>query len=307
LITKGITIIHRQVPWLGDLPLVGCLFRYDAQTQERQELLLILTPHVVRSKQDADRIKQMEAARMHWCLGDVHELHGPTGIYPDIHNPLDDTDATVIYPDLGQEGGLPDGSTPGDGAQGSPGLRSPNELLPTPEPMHNMPGSTVPVFPQHLPHGGPPAELIPGGVPQQPPPGGTLEAPSDFRFVRPPGAHPMSSNTGRLPVATPGYLGQFGYVEPRGGYPIQPNRAVPAAWQPDPALAYGLSQPAGPRPVDAPWISPPGPVAPAAHVAPDAGGLQPPFDRAEPIPYRLPPVANDVRFSHWLQETGPTN
>ena len=35
-----------------------------------------MTPHIVQNEADADAIKRVEAARMHWCLGDVIAIHG---------------------------------------------------------------------------------------------------------------------------------------------------------------------------------------------------------------------------------------
>ena len=55
LITTSKTQDHRRVPYLSNLPLLGNLFRFDSTVQERTELLIILTPHIVRDENDADR------------------------------------------------------------------------------------------------------------------------------------------------------------------------------------------------------------------------------------------------------------
>jgi type II secretion system protein D len=98
LISKNITEVHRQVPLLGDVPVVGHLFRYDAKTSERRELLIIMTPHVVRTNEDAEAVKRMEAGRMHWCLADVIELTGDTNLRG-RKDDWPDGDTKVIYPD----------------------------------------------------------------------------------------------------------------------------------------------------------------------------------------------------------------
>ena len=90
---------HSRVPYLSNLPLLGNLFRYDSVIQQRRELLILLTPHIVRDENDADRIKQIEAARMSWCLGDVIKVHGPSGLrtrYDDFSN----AETTVVYPGM---------------------------------------------------------------------------------------------------------------------------------------------------------------------------------------------------------------
>ena len=100
LITQSEQEVHRRVPWLSDIPVLGHLFRFDQNICERKELLIILTPHVVQNEQEAERLKKIEAARMHWCLADVHELHGDTGLVNirEGHD-LSDGSAETIYPD----------------------------------------------------------------------------------------------------------------------------------------------------------------------------------------------------------------
>ena len=38
----------RRVPYLANIPLLGNLFRYDFEDQERTELLVLVTPRLVR-------------------------------------------------------------------------------------------------------------------------------------------------------------------------------------------------------------------------------------------------------------------
>jgi general secretion pathway protein D len=79
LITKRLSRVHRQVPWVGDLPYVGRLFSFDSEQDERTELMIIMTPHVIRREADNDLLKQVEGARMSWCMADVYRIHGPGG------------------------------------------------------------------------------------------------------------------------------------------------------------------------------------------------------------------------------------
>lgn len=80
LIVKSTNRTQRRVPYLADIPLVGRLFRYDLTAMRKAELLIIMTPHIVESEDDAERIKHIESARMDWCLRDVLELHGGDGL-----------------------------------------------------------------------------------------------------------------------------------------------------------------------------------------------------------------------------------
>jgi general secretion pathway protein D len=99
LITKSKQDFHRKVPWVGDLPVIGRLFRYDGVTNERRELLIIMTPHVVRNEAQAEEIKKVEAARMNWCLSDVIETSGDTSLRT-RDGDWSDKEIDVIYPDL---------------------------------------------------------------------------------------------------------------------------------------------------------------------------------------------------------------
>ncbi|MEK7308958.1 MAG: hypothetical protein AAB089_07795, partial [Nitrospirota bacterium] len=45
---------YQGVPLLSSIPLLGSLFRYTVNTSSRTELIMILTPHVVANKSDAD-------------------------------------------------------------------------------------------------------------------------------------------------------------------------------------------------------------------------------------------------------------
>ena len=123
---------HHKVPGLGDLPLVGACFRYDSTSKERDELLIIMTPHIVRTESDMDLIKQTEAARMSWCLSDVTALYGEAGLR-NRRDAWGDGEVPTIYPD-----GKP---APAVSPPSLPGQVRPveQELLPTPQPTPDPP------------------------------------------------------------------------------------------------------------------------------------------------------------------------
>jgi len=56
LINRNITESHRTVPYLSDVPVIGNLFRFDSKTATKTELLIIMTPHIVRTEEDAEAI-----------------------------------------------------------------------------------------------------------------------------------------------------------------------------------------------------------------------------------------------------------
>jgi len=76
LIRKTDQKTENKVPVLGDLPYVGTAFRYRTQQQTRRELIFIMTPHIVRSEADMQRLVADEARKMSWSLKDIDCIHG---------------------------------------------------------------------------------------------------------------------------------------------------------------------------------------------------------------------------------------
>ena len=82
MITKSDSTLERKVPWLAEIPLLKNLFRYDSTTTRRTELLIFLTPRIIRNDADSELIKQVEAERMHFIEEDAEEIHGPLYAVP---------------------------------------------------------------------------------------------------------------------------------------------------------------------------------------------------------------------------------
>ncbi|MEZ6131028.1 MAG: secretin N-terminal domain-containing protein [Planctomycetaceae bacterium] len=98
LITNSNKSLSRKVPWLGDLPLLGNLFRYDGYTNRRTELLIILTPQVILGQSEAEYLKQVEMSRMSWVSCDVFEWMSTPALEGQL---LDDEGVPVFFPDGG--------------------------------------------------------------------------------------------------------------------------------------------------------------------------------------------------------------
>ncbi|MEO2033649.1 MAG: secretin N-terminal domain-containing protein, partial [Planctomycetaceae bacterium] len=90
MITKTEDRLERKVPWLGDLPYIGFPFRYDAMSTRRTELLIFLTPRVIRNSGDSEIIKQIEVERLHFLRSAAEEMHGPIFSVPEAQ-PLQKT------------------------------------------------------------------------------------------------------------------------------------------------------------------------------------------------------------------------
>jgi general secretion pathway protein D len=118
LLTNRRQDVHRRIPIIADIPLIGDLFRYDLVAEERTELLIILTPQIVHNKLEADILKQVESSRMSWILSDVINLHGDVGLRSRCDEWLEG-ECDAVYPTY-----VP--------AEGEAVIPSETELLPTP-------------------------------------------------------------------------------------------------------------------------------------------------------------------------------
>ena len=129
--------IHRRVPIIADIPLIGDLFRYDSVSEERRELLIILTPQIIYTKNDSDLVKQIESSRMSWILSDVINLHGEAGLRSRCDEWYDG-EMESIYPNfVPEEGFLP--LSKGRSSTGcEPALNS-SSIPPIPGPSLEMP------------------------------------------------------------------------------------------------------------------------------------------------------------------------
>ena len=131
LITTSNESLTKKVPWLGDLPLLGRLFRYDGYTNSRKELLIILTPHVIMGQSDAEYLKQVEMSRMSWVSSDVFDW---LGAGPANYGTMDGGDVPTIYPD----------ESPSDDSSGIDVTPPPGTNTTTPV----LPGTALPLPPE---------------------------------------------------------------------------------------------------------------------------------------------------------------
>ena len=159
LITSNETKEHHGVPVLEEIPVINNFFRYDSTIKEKTELLIIMTPHIVKNQADAEALKRAEAAKMTWCLNDVTRIYGEAGLRRRCDE-WSDGEVPVIYPDGGPR--------PVDKQPAGP------EAVPTPsgEPSGNakpaprlMPPPEAPVVPQSARYGTQPQPPVPGVQP----------------------------------------------------------------------------------------------------------------------------------------------
>lgn len=108
LITDTKSTVTRGIPYISDIPLLGSLFRFDSESAMRTELLIIMTPYIIKDDEDYEWIKRTESDRMSWCLADVVNVHGDVGLSGG-NGYSTKKPTSVIYPDMDPTGleGLP--------------------------------------------------------------------------------------------------------------------------------------------------------------------------------------------------------
>jgi general secretion pathway protein D len=69
-----------KVPLLGDIPILGALFRYDNRTRRKTNLVIFLRPVILRSPDDSDAVS---ASRYDYVIGQ-QKASSTTGILPTL-------------------------------------------------------------------------------------------------------------------------------------------------------------------------------------------------------------------------------
>jgi general secretion pathway protein D len=83
LVRDNITISEKKVPFFGDIPLLGWLFRSQSRTVEKLNLLVFLTPHLVRDDMDMVEINARKAREINALQRD-NRIEEPTKLKQDV-------------------------------------------------------------------------------------------------------------------------------------------------------------------------------------------------------------------------------
>ncbi len=81
LITSAKEKISRGVPYLSDVPVLGWLFRYDQEIVTRKELLIVMTPRIMRNSADYAEAMRAEFHRTTVDLDEAMAINGNMGLY----------------------------------------------------------------------------------------------------------------------------------------------------------------------------------------------------------------------------------
>ena len=70
LISDEISKAERKIPLLGDIPLIGWLFKFQSKSFTKTNLLIFLTPHIIREPEDLDQVRQQKSDDMKKVLAE---------------------------------------------------------------------------------------------------------------------------------------------------------------------------------------------------------------------------------------------
>jgi general secretion pathway protein D len=76
LMSKQNTRSENKIPFFGDIPYVGALFRYRTQQQQKRELIIVLTPKIIRCAADADKLAIERIKLSDMNFKDAEKLYG---------------------------------------------------------------------------------------------------------------------------------------------------------------------------------------------------------------------------------------
>ncbi|MCL2005715.1 MAG: hypothetical protein FWG73_06075 [Planctomycetaceae bacterium] len=80
LISETKRSVNNSIPGLNRIPILKHFFEMDTRTNDRSELLIVLTPRILRTQDDMNALDQQEFERMRWCTADVVRLTGNPNI-----------------------------------------------------------------------------------------------------------------------------------------------------------------------------------------------------------------------------------
>jgi general secretion pathway protein D len=88
LVRDNLVLSERKVPFLGDIPLLGWLFRFQSRATEKLSLLVFLTPTLVRDEADIVELNARKSAEL-GTLQRENRIEEPTKLKQDVLEKLE--------------------------------------------------------------------------------------------------------------------------------------------------------------------------------------------------------------------------
>jgi general secretion pathway protein D len=73
LIRDDKTNIEKKIPLVGDLPIVGGLFKFQKERLQKTNLLMFLTPYVLSNQKDMEQITETKKKEMEQGMGTIEQ------------------------------------------------------------------------------------------------------------------------------------------------------------------------------------------------------------------------------------------
>ncbi|MDR3707039.1 MAG: secretin N-terminal domain-containing protein [Capsulimonadaceae bacterium] len=158
IISTSINQTKYKVPVLGDIPLIGTLFRSNNVDKNKTELLVFLTPHVVNDPEDARKLREAASLELSKPAQDLLKLAPPSGLNatrspyaPEPPKPASPLSA-VSPPSPDVQAQLAPVATPAPAVPATPGPVAPSPAPPaTPTPAAPTPTPATPTSPTPAP------------------------------------------------------------------------------------------------------------------------------------------------------------
>jgi hypothetical protein len=255
LMRDAVTTSDQKIPILGDIPVLGFLFRSTTNGKRKTNLLLILTPYVVRDQNDLRSVFERKMQERQEFLDRYFVFSDQKHYEP----PLDYSRTSGLvetirqsYLGLADRRRLEEETRPRE-------LRVHDAQQPIEMPLTPTPGLGI----RHAGPAAPPAGTLPpqapggistGGTPGAAPgapgaPGAAPGAPGTAPGGAPPAAPPAGAPGGIVPVPVPVPAVPVPVPAPPPGAPPPPPPPPPAAPTPPPP-APGAAPPANPQRTD---------------------------------------------------------
>lgn len=97
LVRDNITLSERKVPFFGDIPWLGWLFRFQSKQTEKLNLLVFLTPHLIRDENDIAELSQRKAKELTIIQRD-NRIEEPTRLKQDVIERLEQPAPNPVEP-----------------------------------------------------------------------------------------------------------------------------------------------------------------------------------------------------------------
>lgn len=97
LVRDNITLSERKVPFFGDIPWLGWLFRFQSKQTEKLNLLVFLTPHLIRDESDIAELSQRKAKELTIIQRD-NRIEEPTRLKQDVIERLEQPAPIPVEP-----------------------------------------------------------------------------------------------------------------------------------------------------------------------------------------------------------------